>query len=151
VRVWGGDAIAHVSPAGATTLTQDFKKGIGIDVTPTLDPKGARAAVHKVLNPKGAYVKDPDVELVVYPVTKEVAKSQRVRGPQGELNAAHRPRMPRDRPQQPMLITVRPKHTTTSSTFTVVMVSTVPGGQPTTACTLAMDTTMRSGTAVAFA
>jgi Zn-dependent metalloprotease len=87
VRVWGGDVIAHVKPSREVSVTSDLKREINIDVAPAIDAKQARLVAHNHLSPKGPYVKEPDTELVVFPITKQRVRADRLRGADGELNA----------------------------------------------------------------
>ena len=54
---------------------------------PTLSSSEAQSIAHSELQPKGEYAHAPSAELVVYPVTTQQVKAQRLRGDSSELNA----------------------------------------------------------------
>ncbi len=74
VPVWGAVAITHQGlSAGDIRLTSDgLRKGIRLDVTPTLDAKSAVAKATQELAPKGEFGVAPKSELIVYPQTRLV-------------------------------------------------------------------------------
>ena len=68
VRVWGGDAIAHVDREGADLpLTNALHKNILLNVTPSLLAGEALAVAQSDLSAKGAFAYAPTTELVVFP------------------------------------------------------------------------------------
>jgi Zn-dependent metalloprotease len=81
LRVWGGEAITHTdSVGGHLPLTHELKRGINIDVTPSLAASEALAAASADLNPKGAFTAEPAIELLVFPIETQsvrVARSGR--------------------------------------------------------------------------
>ena len=88
VRVWEGDVIVQVGENGAPQLsTQSLRANIDIATVPTLSPSEAQSIAHSELQPKGEYAHAPSAELVVYPVTTQQVKAQRLRGDSSELNA----------------------------------------------------------------
>ena len=75
VKVWGGDAITHLSKDGAELpLTNALLKGIQLNVTPALGATEALAVAQQDLAPKGAFAYAPTTELVVYPEMIEVVR-----------------------------------------------------------------------------
>ncbi len=74
VPVWGAMAITHQGvSAGDISITSDgLRKGIRLDVTPTLDAKSALTKATQELAPKGEFAVTPDSELIVYPQTRLV-------------------------------------------------------------------------------
>jgi Zn-dependent metalloprotease len=88
VRVWEGDAIVHLDLDGTpVSVTKALNAGIDLPVSPDLDPAKIEGIAHRDMRPRGAYAKPPEVELVIYPETREVVRPDRLRGPDGELNA----------------------------------------------------------------
>ncbi|WP_257314002.1 M4 family metallopeptidase [Geothrix fuzhouensis] len=86
VKVWGGDAITHLSKDGAELpLTNALLKGIQLNVTPALGATEALAVAQQDLAPKGAFAYAPTTELVVYPEMTEVVR--RTGKAAAELNA----------------------------------------------------------------
>jgi len=69
LRVWAGEAIAHVEPDGQVkTLTQGVKTGVTLaSDTPVLNPDQARAIALRSLAARGPMGEAPKVELVVFP------------------------------------------------------------------------------------
>ena len=73
VRVWGGDAIAHVDRSGADLpLTNALHKNIFLNVTPSLQAGEALAVAQIDLGAKGAFAYAPTTELVVFPQEVDV-------------------------------------------------------------------------------
>ncbi|MFB1481278.1 M4 family metallopeptidase [Corallococcus sp. RDP092CA] len=74
VPVWGAMAITHQGlSAGDLRITTDgLRKGIRLDVTPTLDAKAAVTKATQELAPKGEFGVAPKSELIVYPQTRLV-------------------------------------------------------------------------------
>jgi len=74
VPVWGAMAITHLGPsAGDVRITTDgLRKGIRLDVTPTLDAKSALTQATQALAPKGEFSAPPKSELIVFPQTRLV-------------------------------------------------------------------------------
>ncbi len=74
VPVWGAMAITHQGlSAGDLRITTDgLRKGIRLDVTPTLDAKAAVTKATQELAPKGEFGAAPKSELIVYPQTRLV-------------------------------------------------------------------------------
>ena len=84
LRVWGGQAILHLDPAGAEQpMTDALVRGIRIGTRPNLDQAEALAITHQSESPQGTYARPPDAELVVYPATA----LQRAEGSAGGSNA----------------------------------------------------------------
>ena len=75
VRVWEGEAIAHVDGEGhQRPLTTSLQRNINLSVSPTMSTSEVLGRVHGELNPLGAYANAPTAELVIFPVTMEVAR-----------------------------------------------------------------------------
>ncbi|WP_223643075.1 M4 family metallopeptidase [Corallococcus sp. EGB] len=74
VPVWGAMAITHqgLSSGDIRITTDGLRKGIRLDVTPTLDAKSAVAKATQELAPKGEFAVAPNSELIVYPQTRLV-------------------------------------------------------------------------------
>lgn len=73
VKVWGGEAIAHMDRNGRhLPVTSSLKAGIRLNATPSLRGDEALLLVHRDLAPSGAYASAPSAELVVYPVMDQV-------------------------------------------------------------------------------
>lgn len=74
VPVWGAMAITHEGlSAGDISITSaGLRKGIRLDVTPTLDAKSAVTKATQTLAPKGEFSVTPNSELIVYPLTRLV-------------------------------------------------------------------------------
>jgi Zn-dependent metalloprotease len=70
LRVWGGQIILHLGPAGAEgPATDALVRGIRLETRPNLGPAEALAITHQSELPQGAYTRPPKAELVVYPAT----------------------------------------------------------------------------------
>ena len=88
VRVWEGEAIVAVSrESAADNLISELRSGIDIATQPTLSGTEAISLARSDLRPQGEFVRPPTVELVVYPHMAEHVRAERLRGPEGELNA----------------------------------------------------------------
>lgn len=88
VRIWGGEAIAHVNEEGEhLPMTDALRKDIGIGVSPSIQESEALAFVHADLAPKGPYARTPGIELVVYPELVDVVRPAAREKKQHELNA----------------------------------------------------------------
>ncbi|MCP3166622.1 M4 family metallopeptidase [Myxococcus qinghaiensis] len=74
VPVWGAVAITHqgLSARDLRITTDGLRKGIRLDVTPTLDAKSAVSKATQELAPKGEFGVTPKSELIVYPQTRLV-------------------------------------------------------------------------------
>jgi Zn-dependent metalloprotease len=73
VKVWGGEAIAHMDRNGEQLpVTSSLKAGISLNTLPSLRSDEALALAHQDLAPKGAYTTKPMAELVVFPVMAQV-------------------------------------------------------------------------------
>ncbi|MDP1830875.1 MAG: M4 family metallopeptidase [Geothrix sp.] len=68
VKVFGGEAIVHLSGGATRTITDGLVKGLKLNTTPVLTSSEALATVHQALNPTGPYAYAPTAELVVAPV-----------------------------------------------------------------------------------
>jgi Zn-dependent metalloprotease len=66
IRVFEGEAIAHVSPAGDVTVTNGIRGNINIDVGARVPQNAAVAAALRSISPLGAYAV-ADASLVVLP------------------------------------------------------------------------------------
>jgi Zn-dependent metalloprotease len=67
-RVWGGQAIAHVSPDGGIhTITKSVRGGIALEGEPSLSGDQALKIALARLAPKGPMKDAPQVERVVFP------------------------------------------------------------------------------------
>ena len=89
LRVLGGEAIAHIDRDGRQLpLTHELKRGIDLNVNPSLQRSEALAAAIADLNPKGAFAYEPTVELVVLPLEQtrviEARSAFRSHGPNAE-------------------------------------------------------------------
>ena len=71
LRVWAGEAIAHVEANGqVNVLTQGLKAQVSLaTASPRLGADEAKAIALRSLAPKGAMTQAPKVELVVFPTT----------------------------------------------------------------------------------
>ncbi len=88
LRVWGGEAIAHMDAEGShLPLTHDLRRGINLGVVPSLQLAEALAAATADLSPKGAFTSEPGVELVVFPMETERAGRGRGIRRMDEVNA----------------------------------------------------------------
>jgi len=75
VRVWEGDAIAHIDAQGrALEPTLDVKAGIQLDVKPVLDQAQALAVARQDFKPNGPYAYEPTVEPVIYANKNDAVK-----------------------------------------------------------------------------
>ncbi|HEU4952017.1 MAG TPA: M4 family metallopeptidase [Holophagaceae bacterium] len=73
VKVWGGEAVAHMDRTGAMLpTTSALKGGISLDTTPSFRPDEVLAFAHQDLAPRGAYASKPTAELVVFPILVQV-------------------------------------------------------------------------------
>ncbi|NTX14550.1 M4 family metallopeptidase [Myxococcus sp. CA056] len=74
VPVWGALAITHqgLSVGDLRITSEGLRKGIRLDVTPTLDAKSAVTKATQELAPKGEFGAAPKSELIVYPQTRLV-------------------------------------------------------------------------------
>ncbi len=73
VKVFGGDIITHTGKLGEfREHTNSLKKGITLNVTPSILADEALATAHRDLAPKGAYAGKPTSELVIFPVMAQV-------------------------------------------------------------------------------
>jgi len=68
VRVMGGEAIVHMLAGGTRKVTESLLRNLDLDVNPSLGAHEALAVAHATLAPRGAYVTQPQVELVIAPV-----------------------------------------------------------------------------------
>ncbi|MCP3098495.1 M4 family metallopeptidase [Myxococcus sp. K15C18031901] len=74
VPVWGAMAITHQgqSARDLRITSEGLRKGIRLDMTPTLDAKSAVSKATRELAPKGEFGAAPTGELIVYPQTRLV-------------------------------------------------------------------------------
>ncbi|MBU8898585.1 M4 family metallopeptidase [Corallococcus sp. M34] len=74
VPVWGAMAITHqgLSSRDIQITTEGLRKGIRLNVAPTLDAKAAVTKATQELAPKGEFGATPSSELIVYPQTRLV-------------------------------------------------------------------------------
>jgi Zn-dependent metalloprotease len=71
LRVWGGEVITHTDAEGTELpMTRSLHSGIQINAVPAMSSEDALATAHFDLLPKGAYVRAPQTELVIYPETR---------------------------------------------------------------------------------
>ncbi len=88
LRIFEGEAIVALAgenePHG---LISELRSGIDLPTQPTLSGSDALGIVRSELNPQGDYAREPAVELMIFPRVVESERAQRLRGPQGELNA----------------------------------------------------------------
>ncbi|HEX9082669.1 MAG TPA: M4 family metallopeptidase [Holophagaceae bacterium] len=63
--VFGGEAIVHFRNGGARDVTDALVRGLSLSVEPSAGPSEALAAAQTALAPRGAYAREPRVELVV--------------------------------------------------------------------------------------
>ncbi len=88
LRIFEGEAIVALTgesqPQG---LISELRSGIDIATQPTLSRSEALGLVHSELRPQGDYVREPSVELLIFPRVVEQERAQRLRGSGGELNA----------------------------------------------------------------
>jgi Zn-dependent metalloprotease len=87
VRVWGGQAILHLDPAGAEgprgPMTDALVRPIRVEPQPNLSLAEALAVAHDGEAPRGSYARPPAAELVIWP---EAVPERAVAGP-GEADA----------------------------------------------------------------
>ncbi len=87
-KVWASDAIVEIlADNTAGSLVSDLKADIQVPTTPRLSEDQALSIVHGDLRPQGPYAYAPEIELLIYPELAERERGERLRGPQGELNA----------------------------------------------------------------
>jgi len=73
VKVWGGEAITHLSVSGAhLPTTNALHSGIAVGVTPSISREEALSSADEDMAPRGAYSHAPKAELVIYPETVKV-------------------------------------------------------------------------------
>ncbi len=73
VKVWGGEAVAHVDRNGRhLPVTSSLKAGIHLNVLPSIQKDEALLIADSDLAPTGAYATAPKAELVIYPLMVEV-------------------------------------------------------------------------------
>lgn len=65
VKVFGGEAIVHLSGGTARTITDGLQRGLKLNTTPVLTHGEALGLAHQALNPMGPYAHPPTAELVV--------------------------------------------------------------------------------------
>jgi Zn-dependent metalloprotease len=74
LRVWGGQAILHLDPAGAEgprgPMTDALVRPVRVETQPNLGVAEALAVAHAGEAPRGAYSRPPAAELVVWPETR---------------------------------------------------------------------------------
>ncbi len=87
-KVWASDAVVEILAENAVgSLVSDLKADIQVPGTPRLSPEQALSIVQSELRPQGPYAHAPEIELLIYPELGERERGERLRGPQGELNA----------------------------------------------------------------
>lgn len=103
LKVWGGEAIAHVEAGGQVkTLTQGLKTAVTVAATtPQLTPDQAIAAALRNLAPKGALKGTPKAELVVFPTRFTSGLATRFDGAKGTLVWDRDMSLPAPRPAEP--------------------------------------------------
>jgi Zn-dependent metalloprotease len=88
IKVWTGDVIVEMSKeVSPRSVISSLKSNIEVSTTPRLSQSEALSIAHADLQPRGAYARQPAVELVVFPKMAERERVNRLRGPAGELNA----------------------------------------------------------------
>jgi len=65
VRVFEGEAIAHLVGGNLVGTTDALARGLKLTTVPSIDASEALAAAHRDLAPKGPYATEPTAELVV--------------------------------------------------------------------------------------
>lgn len=65
VKVFGGEAIVHLSGGATRTITDGLLRGLKLNTTPVLTSSEALGMAHQALNPMGPYAHPPTTELVV--------------------------------------------------------------------------------------
>ena len=68
IKVFGAEAIVHLSGGTTRSITEGLVRGLNLDPTPVVAPQEAVAIAHQALNPVGPYLHPPSAELVVAPV-----------------------------------------------------------------------------------
>lgn len=95
VRVWEGEAIVALSAqAVPDSVIHTLGPAFDLSTSPSLDAPEVLRIAHQDLRPQGTYVNDPTIELVIYPMVSEHIRTDRLRGPDGELNAIDVERIP---------------------------------------------------------
>ena len=75
LRVWGGELILRQSPQGDSEITTDaLVRDLALRPEPSLGVAEVLAVAHQAVGPKAAYRVVPEVELVVLPLSRKVAK-----------------------------------------------------------------------------
>lgn len=73
VRIWGGDGILHAREDGSHYLmTNPIGDEVAVNTNPSLPPAEALWIVARDLQSKGAFAKEPRLELVILPETVRV-------------------------------------------------------------------------------
>lgn len=70
VKVFGGEAIVHLSSGQARGITDGLVRGLALNPVSSLSASEALAAAHQALAPKGSYAYPPTTELVIAPVAR---------------------------------------------------------------------------------
>ncbi len=68
VKVFGGEAIVHLSAGTTRSITDGLVRGLSLGTTPAVAASEALAIAHQDLNPVGPYAHPPRAELVVAPI-----------------------------------------------------------------------------------
>lgn len=88
IRVWEGDAIVELSSEQVPiSVIHTIRTTPDLSVEPSLSEADALRIASNAQWPQGPYASKPTIELIVYPTVREYVKSDRLRGPDGELNA----------------------------------------------------------------
>ncbi len=95
IRIWEGDAIVKLSAQQVPiSVIHTIRVTPDLSVEPSLSEADALRIARDTQRSQGPYASKPTVELIVYPTVREYVKSDRLRGPDGELNALDIERRP---------------------------------------------------------
>lgn len=72
VKVFGGEAILHMSGGEVREVTDALVRGIKLKPTPSISAPETLAAAHQALAPTGAYASAPTAELVFANIEREI-------------------------------------------------------------------------------
>lgn len=72
VKVFGGEAILHMSGGEVREVTDALVRGIKLKPTPSISAPEALAAANQALAPTGAYASAPTAELVFANIEREI-------------------------------------------------------------------------------
>lgn len=96
LRVYGGEVIAHLKGSEQLAPTDSLYRGINLNPEPSLSAQEALAIVDRELELQArelglqsGHTRAPEVELLVYPVTRQKRKAAFRHLPEEKLNALH--------------------------------------------------------------